>query len=57
MGSEAQQEGLGGSEGQLEGQEGQLEGSERFISCDFTVNFYFNEKKQKIPYFGGSLGF
>ena len=48
--SEGQLEGLEGSEGQLEGsegKEGQLEGSERFISCDFTLNFYFNEKKPK----------
>ena len=58
--SECQLEGSEGSEGQQEGsegKEGQLEGLARFILCDFTVYFYFNKKKQKNPYFGGSSGF
>ena len=58
--SEGQLEGSERSEGQLEGsegKEGQLEGLERFISYDFTVNFYFDKKNQKNPYFGGASGF
>ena len=59
--SEGQLEGSERSEGQLEGsegKEGQLEGLERFISYDFTVNFYFDKKKnKKIPILGGPQAF
>ena len=58
--SEGQLEGSERSEGQLEGsegKEGQLEGLERFISYEFTVNFYFDKKKTKKSLFWGSSGF